>query len=167
MNINTFDTVKAMASLLQYCLENKLTISLAESVTGGRLSSVLTALPGSSKIMKEGIVCYSQESKHTRLHIKNEIMQDYGLVSSEVTILMARQVRKSLKTDIGVATTGNAGPEANDMHADVGQAYIAISTKNKEVILPKLYHGTRNQIQNAITRDAIRNLYYVLLEGVI
>ena len=165
MKIHTIEPLKALASLFRYCQDNKLSISLAESVTGGRLSAAFTALPGSSRIFKEAVVCYSPESKKTRLNIQSEIIEKFGLVSSEITLLMARQVRKTLKTDIGVATTGNAGPEANDVYADVGQAFIAISTKKKHIIFPRLYRGTRNQIQNSITQDAIRSLYFVLLEG--
>ncbi len=164
MNMNTLNPVKALASLLQFCQDNHLSLSVAESVTGGRVSSALTALPGSSMIFKEGIVCYSPESKKSRLHIKNETIQEFGLVSSEITLIMAQEVRKTLKVDIGIATTGNAGPEANDSFAKVGQVFIAFSSKNKDVVIPKFYQGTRNLVQRKITQDVIRFLFYFLLE---
>jgi len=167
MNLNSIDPIHALSSLIRFCKEMKLTISVAESATGGRLSSALTALPGSSLVFKEGIVCYSPESKKERLLIKPEVMKQYGLVSQEITLLMAQQVRKALQVDIGIATTGNAGPEANDVLASVGQTYIAISTDKKQFVFPKKYEGSRNFIQNAMTNDAIRTLYCVLEEGAV
>jgi len=164
MKLNTLNPVKSLVSLFQFCQDNHLSLSVAESVTGGRVSSALTALPGSSMVFKEGVVCYSPESKKSRLHIKNEIIQEFGLVSSEITLIMAQEVRKTLKVDIGIATTGNAGPEVNDIFAKVGQVFIAFSSKNKDIVMPMFYEGKRNQIQKMITQDVIRYLYCFLLE---
>lgn len=165
MKFNNLFPLKALVFIMDYCKEKQLTFSIAESVTGGRVSSAFTALPGSSKVFKEGIVCYSPESKTIHLNIKSSFIQEYGLVSGEITLLMAKQIRKALKVDIGIATTGNAGPETNDMFSSVGQAYIAVSTKNNELLLPRQYSGPRNKIQSNITNDTIRTLYYFLMES--
>ena len=105
----------------------KLTLSTAESCTGGRLSSILTSIPGASEYFLLGCVPYSEEMKTAILDICPETIQKHSTVSSQVASNMARNVRKISGSDIGISTTGYAGPEGGDEENPVGTVYIAIS----------------------------------------
>ena len=165
MKPDTINPSIALAKTMEICFQKHLSLCVAESITGGRLSAAFTALPGSSKVLVEGLVCYTPASKIARLHINPEIITLYGLVSQEITLLMAKQIRKIMKSDIGIATTGNAGPEPNDSLAGVGQTFFALCSKTREIIIPRMYSGNRSQIQSRLTEDVIRSLYIFLSEG--
>lgn len=165
MRPDTINPSTALAKTMEICFQKHLSLCIAESMTGGRLSSAFTALPGSSKVLIEGLVCYTPASKIARLHISPEIISKFGLVSKEITLLMAKQIREIMKSDIGIATTGNAGPEPNDSHTGVGQTFFALCSKTREIIIPRMYSGERNWIQGRLTEDVIRSLYIFLEEG--
>jgi nicotinamide-nucleotide amidase len=91
-------------------LRNKKTIAVAESCSGGLISHSLTNISGSSKYFKLGIVLYSNQSKSRILKIKEKEIKTHGAVSQRIAYLMAKKVKQLAKTDIGVSTTGIAGP---------------------------------------------------------
>lgn len=107
---------------------NSKSISIAESCTGGLISSKITSIPGVSKFYKGGVVAYSNEIKSSVLNIPNELIETNGVVSSKIAELMALNIKKIYKTDYSVATTGNAGPTSGDLISKVGDIYIAIAT---------------------------------------
>ncbi len=107
---------------------NSKSISIAESITGGLISSRITSIPGVSKFYKGGVVAYSNEIKSSVLNIPNELIEANGVVSSKIAELMALNVKKIYKTDYSIATTGNAGPTTGDLISKVGDVYIAIAT---------------------------------------
>ena len=107
---------------------NSKSISIAESITGGLISSRITSIPGVSKFYKGGVVAYSNEIKSSVLNIPNELIETNGVVSSKIAELMALNIKKIYKTDYSVATTGNAGPTTGDLISKVGDVYIAIAT---------------------------------------
>ena len=107
---------------------NSKSISIAESCTGGLISSRITSIPGVSKFYKGGVVAYSNEIKSSVLNIPNELIETNGVVSSKIAELMALNIKKIYKTDYSVATTGNAGPTSGDLISKVGDIYIAIAT---------------------------------------
>ena len=107
---------------------NSKSISIAESITGGLISSRITSIPGVSKFYKGGVVAYSNEIKSSVLNIPNELIESNGVVSSKIAELMALNVKKIYKTDYSIATTGNAGPTTGDLISKVGDVYIAIAT---------------------------------------
>ncbi|MFL2632503.1 MAG: CinA family nicotinamide mononucleotide deamidase-related protein [Candidatus Marivariicella sp.] len=107
---------------------NYKSISIAESCTGGLISSRITSIPGVSEFYKGGVVAYSNEIKSSVLNIPNELIETNGVVSSKIAELMALNIKKIYKTDYSVATTGNAGPTTGDLISKVGDVYIAIAT---------------------------------------
>lgn len=108
--------------------KNKMTISTAESCTGGKIAQLLTSIPGSSSYFKGSIVSYATEVKIEILKVSQELIDTYSVVSREVAIEMALGAQKLLKTDYAIATTGNAGPEKGDSPAEVGTVFIALAT---------------------------------------
>ena len=88
----------------------KMTLSTAESCTGGSIAALITSVPGSSEYFKGGVVAYSNEVKMNMLHVSPETLQKYGAVSRETVIEMVQGVMESMKTDCAVATSGIAGP---------------------------------------------------------
>ena len=111
--------------------EKKLTVSTAESCTGGLLSSRLTDVSGSSSYIKLNFVTYSNEAKIKMLGVPVEILNSYGAVSEQTAALMAQGVRKVAETDIGVGITGIAGPGGGTSEKPVGLVYIGISNEEQ------------------------------------
>ena len=108
--------------------EKNLTISTAESCTGGKIASIITSVSGSSGYFKGSIVSYSTESKVNVLEISQEIINQFSVVSKQVVEAMALQSQKLLNSDFAIATTGNAGPNKGDSEAEIGAVFIGIAT---------------------------------------
>lgn len=113
--------------------ERNLTLSIAESCTGGYVSHLITSVPGSSEYFQGSIVPYSYEIKMQQLGVKGKTLQDHGAVSEETIIEMAELVRKKFNTSIGVATSGVAGPGGATPEKPVGTVWIAYSDKHHTV----------------------------------
>lgn len=107
------------------------TVATAESCTGGAIAERFTANAGASKYFKGSVVSYTKETKVNVLHVSEDIINEYTVVSAEVAEAMAKNVLKLLNTDYAIATTGNAGPTTDDTDEDLGIVYIAIATKDK------------------------------------
>ena len=118
------------AILGQSLREKKLTVSVAESCTGGYLAHLITSVPGSSDYFTGGIVAYSNEVKVNDLGVKKETLQVHGAVSEATVKEMASLVRKKFGTDIGVATSGVAGPGGGTADKPVGTVWIAYADRN-------------------------------------
>jgi nicotinamide-nucleotide amidase len=114
-------------------LEKKLTLSVAESCTGGYLSHLITSVPGSSSYFLGGLIPYAYEIKVQQLGVKQETLDRYGAVSEETIREMADKVREKFDADIGVATSGIAGPGGATSEKPVGTVWIAYSDKQKTV----------------------------------
>lgn len=108
--------------------QNK-TIALAESCTGGKLTQIFTQHQGASNYLKGSLVCYATPSKIDVLGVSKTIIEKYSVVSEAVALEMALNVKVKFKSDIGIATTGNAGPTKGDSDVEVGTVCIAIVTK--------------------------------------
>jgi nicotinamide-nucleotide amidase len=135
--------------------KSNLTIAVAESCTGGLLSSALTSLPGSSKYFKEGIVTYTIESKNKRLNLDKNIIDNYGVISEETAKAMAIKIKEYLNNDIGISITGNAGPDVNQENTPVGLVYIAIATNNNVKSFANIFNGNRDEIRYQSVQKAI------------
>jgi nicotinamide-nucleotide amidase len=109
--------------------ERGLTLSVAESCTGGFLSHLITSVPGSSDYLKGSLVAYANEVKKNFLEVPEEILTTKGAVSEETVAAMAAGVRKKLHTDIGIATSGVAGPGGGTAEKPVGTIWIAYADK--------------------------------------
>ena len=138
--------------------EKPLTISTAESCTGGMIASKLIEVPGISKNFIEGIVSYSNEAKIKRLKVKKETLEKYGAVSEEV----AREMLAGLKTDVGISTTGIAGPGGGTKDKPVGLVYIGIKVKDEVKVFRRELKGDRNKIRQRAMMHALYNLLKIL-----
>ncbi|MFA3905608.1 CinA family nicotinamide mononucleotide deamidase-related protein [Fusobacterium nucleatum] len=142
--------------------EKPLTISTAESCTGGMVASKLIEVPGISENFIESIVSYSNEAKIKRLKVKKETLEKYGAVSEEV----AREMLAGLKTDIGISTTGIAGPGGGTKDKPVGLVYIGIKVKNEVKVFKRELKGDRNKIRQRAMMHALYNLLKILSKKV-
>ena len=111
--------------------EKNLTVSTAESCTGGSIAAKLTSVPGSSDYFKGGIVAYSNEIKESLLGVSSETLKKQGAVSEETVIEMVKGAMKALKTDCAVSTSGIAGPSGGTKEKLVGTVWIAAAYKNE------------------------------------
>ena len=111
--------------------KKKLTVSTAESCTGGSIAARLTSISGSSKYFNGGIVAYSNDVKMGLLHVSSETLAQHGAVSEETVIEMVKGAMKALKTDCAVATSGIAGPNGGTPEKPVGTVWIAAGYKNE------------------------------------
>lgn len=129
-------------------LGKKLTLSVAESCTGGLVAAKLINYPGVSAIFMEGVVTYSNDAKSRRLGVKEETLEKFGAVSEETVREMAEGIARSANTDIGLAITGIAGPGGETPGKPVGLIFLGLyikgEVKAKKINLP----GNRNQIRN-------------------
>lgn len=144
-----------------------LTISVAESCTGGLVGSKLTDVPGSSEYYKAGIVSYSNQAKQHHLGVKEETLQHYGAVSEETAREMALGVIKACETDIGVGITGIAGPDGDSSSKPVGLVYIAVASNDRVIVRKFKFSGPRTNIKLLSANGALNltRLYLLSLQG--
>lgn len=136
-------------------IDNKLTISTAESCTGGLLAGRLINYPGISEAFMEGAVTYTNEAKMRRLGVKKETLDKYGAVSEETALEMAEGIAKTSGTDIGISTTGIAGPGGGTEEKPVGLVYVGLYIRG-EVKARKLnIPGDRQRVRNRVVNTAI------------
>ncbi len=121
-------------------IEKKLTISTAESCTGGNIAHLLTSVPGSSAYYMGSLVTYSYESKTQQLGIPQDLLIKHGAVSEEVVMMMVENVRKKMGTNCAIATSGIAGPGGGTAEKPVGTVWIAIALPGK-IFAKKLLLG--------------------------
>ncbi len=123
--------------------EHKLTLSTAESCTGGLLGDLITNVPGSSDYFQGGIIAYSYDAKERLLGVHHDTLYEHGAVSAETALEMARGARRALGTDVAVSITGIAGPSGGMPGKPVGLVYIALSARNRERIERYVWDGDR------------------------
>ena len=139
-----------------------LTISVAESFTGGMIAHVITNAPGSSIYFQGGVIAYANEVKMDILGVAEQTLIDHGAVSRETVLEMARGVRKALDTDIGISSSGIAGPEGGSPEKPVGLAWIGLSGVDTEYAEQFLFVGNRLQIKEQAVQTAIERLIDLL-----
>ena len=140
-------------------LEGK-TLVTAESLTGGGIGAVLTAVPGSSAVYKGGVISYTDEVKHELLGVDEEILRRYGAVSLWTAGAMASGVRKLLKADVAVSVTGLAGPGGDEFGHEVGTVFIGFENQAKSIAKEYRFTGDRE----AVRRQTIRAALELILE---
>jgi PncC family amidohydrolase len=121
------DAVALAARLQRACLAAGRTIGTAESCTGGALAAAITANPGSSGYFRGGVVSYANEVKRDRLGVSEALLAAHGAVSAQVALAMASGARDAVGADIGLATTGVAGPDGGTPDKPVGLVYVAVA----------------------------------------
>ena len=120
-------------NVVQYMIEKNLTVSAAESCTGGMFSAAITSVPGASKVFECGIVSYSERIKEELLGVPQSVIDGYGVVSPQTANAMAQAVRNLSKSDISVGITGLAGPASPDDTLPVGTVYVSTAYKDRIV----------------------------------
>ena len=142
----------------KFLIKNNQSLSVAESCTGGLLSSLLTRSSGSSVYFKLGVVAYSNQAKHRILSIPLKMMKQKGSVSRDVARSMAQAVRRLAKTDLGIGITGIAGPTGGSPQKPVGTVFIAVSGKRKTISKEFHFTGNRTTIRNKSALKALELL---------
>ena len=140
-----------------------MTLSVAESCTGGNLSDRLTNIPGSTDYFRLGLVTYSNEAKVKLLKVPPALLKKYGAVSQQVALAMAKGVREIHQTDFGIGVTGIAGPTGGTKRKPVGLTYIAISSKKGALCVDYHFHGERISIKTQATNQALKLLLELIL----
>ena len=142
--------MKNLASkLVKKLIKKKLTISFAESCTGGLLSSSITSISGSSKVFNLGLVTYSNKTKIKILKVPKKIISKYGAVSKECCLSMVKNLSRISKANISLSITGIAGPNGGTKLKPVGLVYIGIKKGKRIIIKKKLFKNkNRKSIQN-------------------
>ncbi|MBO4514887.1 MAG: competence/damage-inducible protein A [Lachnospiraceae bacterium] len=152
---------KALADLLSSA---GLTISCAESCTGGMLSATLINVPGISELYKAGFVTYSNKAKRKLLNVKKGTLQKYGAVSSQTAEEMVKGLIAETKTDVGLAVTGIAGPDGGTKEKPVGLVYVSCNVKGKVTVKECHFQGTREKIRRSSVTTALMLARICVLE---
>ncbi len=156
------DTLESVAAEL--LINKRLTISTAESCTGGLIASRLINYPGVSSVFMEGAVTYSNEAKMNRLGVKAETLEKYGAVSSQTAAEMAEGIARTAKTDVGISVTGIAGPGGGTLEKPVGLVYLGLYIKGSVKTMELNLSGDRQYIRNRTVVKALDWLRRELLK---
>ena len=156
----------ATARLIAELTRRGLTIAVAESLTGGALTAELIRIPGASVVVAGGVVAYQTELKHTLLGVDTALLAEHGPVHPEVALQMAAGVRTSLAVhgrpaDIGVATTGVAGPDGQGGH-EPGTVFVGLADAEEAWAIPLRLNGDRAAIRAASVGAAIEAVWQLL-----
>jgi nicotinamide-nucleotide amidase len=135
--------------------EKKLTIAVAESCTGGLITNRLTDISGSSDYLERGLVTYSNKAKISMLGVPAEVIEKHGAVSEETARLMAEGVRKLAGTDLGLSSTGIAGPTGGSKEKPVGTVYIALADAKQTICRHYSYRWDRKRNKDMFSEAAL------------
>ena len=141
--------------------KQKKTVAVAESLTGGGLGACLTQIPGSSEIFLGGVIAYTNGSKTKLLGIPTSLLKKKSAVSEEVAILMAKNIRTYFSSNIGVSTTGVAGP-GSAYGQKPGTVWIGISTKKESFAIELSLRGDRETVRRETITCALAALERIL-----
>ena len=148
---------KLSQKLVKLLSAKRLKISFVESCTGGLLSSSITSISGSSKVITIGLVTYSNQAKNKILKVPKKLIMKYGAVSYETCLSMVKNLNRISKTNISVSITGVAGPKGGTKKKPVGLVYIGIKKNNKTLVKKFLFKNKkRNSIQRSTVSKALK-----------
>jgi nicotinamide-nucleotide amidase len=144
------DLADAAGAVVRRLAERRLTVATAESLTGGLLSAALTAVPGASAVMRGGVVVYATEMKAQLAGVPEPVLEAHGPVAAETAAAMAAGIRIRVGADVGVATTGVAGPDSQDGHLP-GTVFVAVAhesvTRVRSFAGPDRVRGDRTAVR--------------------
>ncbi len=143
-----------LKNLIFYLRIKKLTISSAESVSGGYLSYLLTKTPGSSKVFKGGLIVYSPESKNKLLHIPMPLLNKTQGVSEDISILLAKKTKQFFKTDLSVSLVGFASSPARK-GIKAGTVFMAVADNKGAIAKKIIIDGNRDYVRKKASISAI------------
>lgn len=150
--------------IAELLIKKGMTISVCESCTGGMLGNIITSIPGSSKYFSGGIIAYSNRVKEKIVGVRHATLKKHGAVSAQVAREMAQGVRKKLKTDLGIAITGIAGPSGGTKKKPIGAVFICLVTRKKICTEYHEFTGRRDHIRKAACKKALGSLKLLLAE---
>ena len=155
----------ACAELVHMACERAVTVGTAESCTGGLVAGSLTAVPGSSAVVRGGVVSYAIPVKHEVLGVSSEVLDapDVGAVSSECAAQMAEGARRVLAADVAVSVTGIAGPGGEEPGKPVGTVWMGLATPSGVRTQLFSFNGSRAEVRRAAVEAAVG----LLREGVV
>lgn len=142
--------------LVQTLAEMGLTISTAESCTGGMVASTIIDVPGASDVYSEGFITYSDEAKTKYVHVKPETLEKYGAVSEETVKEMADGCRVTTGSDVSIVTSGIAGPGGGTPETPVGFVYIACAYKDVVMAKSFKFDGDRSEVRRQSVNEALK-----------
>jgi len=143
--------------IVKLLTKRKLTISFAESCTGGLLSSSITSISGSSKVFIMGLITYSNNSKIKLLKVSSKTISKYGAVSYETCLSMVKNLSKISKSNISISITGVAGPKGGTKKKPVGLVYIGLKKGSKTIIKRNLFKSKKRiSIQKYSVKQALK-----------
>jgi len=154
-NIYGYDDDTLASVLAELLLENRKTISIAESCTGGWISKALTDIPGVSKSFMGGVVVYRNEAKIQTLGVLSAALKKYGAVSSQIAGQLARNVRDKFGSDYGISVTGIAGPTGGSKEKPVGLVFIGIASPQESKTFRFRFAGDRGQVREKTVKAAL------------
>ena len=164
-NIYGYDD-ETISSVIGKLLNQKgATVATAESCTGGLIGNVITEVSGSSAYYKGGIIAYSNELKERLLGVRHETLEQYGAVSEETAIEMARGCLAVTGADYAIATTGISGPTGATEEKPLGLVYVAIASREEVVCNRYVFTTTRQQHQQRTANQALFALYKQLTKN--
>jgi PncC family amidohydrolase len=140
-----------------------LTIGTVESATGGRIADRITNVAGSSDYLKGSVVAYSNEVKIALLEVKKATIENYGAVSEQTALEMARGGRKLLDVDICISDTGIAGPSGGTPEKPVGLFYLGLAAEDKSLSQKHIFSGNREENKRDAAEAALNMLKQYLL----
>jgi nicotinamide-nucleotide amidase len=147
--------------------DKKKTLATAESCTGGKIAQVITSVSGSSKYFKGSVVSYATETKIAVLGLSEKLIEEHSVVSFEVAKAMAIAVKKLMKSDYAIATTGNAGPTKGDGKAEIGTVFIAIATPDEVVVEEFDFGQPREKVIDRAVNKAFEMLQKEILKNLL
>ena len=148
-------------SVVKKLLKKKVTLSVAESITGGGLAAAITEVAGSSKVFLGGVIAYADEIKINELKVDAKTLMKFTAVSEEVAKEMAAGARKKFNTDYAIATTGVAGP-GKAYGQKAGTVWIAIASKKEVFAIALALSGSRDLIRHATIESALASFERIL-----
>ena len=138
--------------------KNNITLTTAESATGGMIASMLVNVPGISEFFQEGYVTYSNDAKVKMIGVDRNVIDTYGVVSKETAENMAFSVAKMAETDAALSVTGVAGPDGGTKECPVGTVYIGCYYLGKIVVEHHVFSGNRMQVRESAAKRALELL---------
>ena len=149
--------------IVKLLTKKKLTLSFAESCTGGLLASSITSISGSSKVFNMGLVTYSNSSKVKLLKVPKKTISKYGAVSYETCLSMVKNLSKISKSNISISITGVAGPNGGTKEKPVGLVYIGLKKGSKIIVKKNLFKSKKRiSIQKATVKQALKIILNIL-----
>ncbi len=160
-----FDNDTMEEVVVKLALDKNISISLAESCTGGLIGHRLTQVPGSSQVFKGGVVVYSNYAKIKILGVDEQNINNHGAVSEQTSKDMAQKVRAMFSTDIGLSVTGIAGPDGGNKLKPVGLTYIGLSVSNSQKVRKFNFGSNRMNNKSRVSQSALNWLRLELANG--